>query len=1395
MVSLLVHPSYANANTLNNADEDTREQPVEETEIEETEEVGQETNQETTEESSNSNEEASTNEADDTDTQEEEESESEIPESEVVEETMEPTYEEWLAVVENEESYLDRLTLFNESYDEWDEEETFLTDYHNTLAASLELASEKHLESDFSEALTYYEAILASKDVPEDLTEEATWKKGFAEEEQAYPIADEMYEAANAATTASAILAAFIEGYDVFPEDERFTEGVHDSAENLFNWAVSQEEKGNVETAIDRYETILGAPTLPEGLEQKIQERLEALENEASEESKTESSPEADTEPEAEVEEDSVTDANTENETEEETNVTANSVTIQQRSADVIYKEATNERTASGKLQLYTEGLNAYPNDSRFITGVESSAQTLLSWARGKHQAGDYATAIDRYETILASPGISSLTKEATTKHLARAKEKKAVPIANELWNGANKQTQASALFTHFHSALTWYPEQSRFQDGLNTSARNLLSWAKSQHEDGRFDTAKIRYQMIIDTPSVAAEIRENAKSLMADAEAGKRSADAIYKSAKEEYRASHKLALFSDGYRFYPNDTRFRDGVHQSAASLLTWAIGKHNLADYETAIDRYEAILAAPTLSSAVESETKTKLADAKQGKRPADVIYKAAQNIRTATGLFEAYQEGYAFYPNDSRFKTGLASSSQTLLDLAVRYHQQGRHSDAKSRYQVLQDTNGVPASIKELARIQQGFADRNVKIPTLEGYLKYAQEQTTASGLLTAYTDGYTLYNGDPRLEEGMIEAARNLLRWATAQHQNGRYDTALDRYNTILSLPFLNTELELETKLKKSYAEANQSFITADQLYNEAKDHYSASHQLSTYIEGYLLYPGDLRFTEGINISAQSLLDYASRKQEAGDFDTAVDRYKTIIAAPAVSGDIVKEAEEKLKYAEKGQTIPTANFLYQEAQANNTVTGKFTLFVKAYSFYPEDPRFKEGINISGLDLFRYANNQHNNKNFAGAIQRYELIISSPGVPDHLLKSAQRNLAFAKDGVVPEKEIISYTDVSSSLSQAITIQKSLNPPPQTDKYSGNAAYIHSSFISKIYDRGMSIGSTTNLRRSATLTGTIYKAVKFGTTFEILGTVNGDTTNGSNRWYKILFEGQTVYIHSSLASSARIGVLSDKANVYETTNPSSHVFSTRSKGVEVAINRNVTGNTWNNSNNWYEVKLSQWNNAKESEFISYLDPMKNDMYQHLVLSSSPGVTASQLNTILEGKGILSGKGQAFINGGLTHSVNEVYLISHALLETGHGTSALATGIEVGTNSSGNPQLVTSSNRSSLTNIKTTYNMFGIGAVDSDPDRLGAYRAYRQEWFTPEASIVGGAKFIGEDYIHNANNQNTLYKMRWNPIKPGTKQYATDMGWAVKQVVRIKSIYDQLDDPVLHFDIPKYK
>ncbi|WP_281258865.1 SH3 domain-containing protein [Planomicrobium soli] len=210
--------------------------------------------------------------------------------------------------------------------------------------------------------------------------------------------------------------------------------------------------------------------------------------------------------------------------------------------------------------------------------------------------------------------------------------------------------------------------------------------------------------------------------------------------------------------------------------------------------------------------------------------------------------------------------------------------------------------------------------------------------------------------------------------------------------------------------------------------------------------------------------------------------------------------------------------------------------------------------------------------------------------------------------------------------------------------------------------------------------------------------------------------------------------------------------------------------------------------WMNASRSQVEYYANPANfkentTNYYQFLVLSQPAGLNANEVNQkILFNHGILTGKAQAFIDAGKKYNVNEAYLISHALLETGNGSSVLAKGIPVD---------ITGKMVSEKDAAYTVYNMYGIGATDDCPESCGAKRAFDEGWFTPEAAIVGGADFI-RTYI--ARGQDTLYKMRWNPAKTGTQQYATDIGWSIKQTARIEQLYKLVDNFVLIFDVPQY-
>lgn len=196
-----------------------------------------------------------------------------------------------------------------------------------------------------------------------------------------------------------------------------------------------------------------------------------------------------------------------------------------------------------------------------------------------------------------------------------------------------------------------------------------------------------------------------------------------------------------------------------------------------------------------------------------------------------------------------------------------------------------------------------------------------------------------------------------------------------------------------------------------------------------------------------------------------------------------------------------------------------------------------------------------------------------------------------------------------------------------------------------------------------------------------------------------------------------------------------------------------------------------------ATKADVQKYIDPSKLNSgyakYQFLDLRRTNGISEDRLNKYLSDKGILRGKADVFIEAAKANGISEVYLAVHSALESGNGTSTLAKGVDF--------------------KGKKVYNLFGIGAFDSDPVGGGAEYAYNQGWFDIDSAIYGAAQWISENYIYAG--QNTLYKMRWNPKKPGTHQYATDVAWAQKQASVLKSLVEGLTSSDVLFDVTTYE
>ncbi len=234
--------------------------------------------------------------------------------------------------------------------------------------------------------------------------------------------------------------------------------------------------------------------------------------------------------------------------------------------------------------------------------------------------------------------------------------------------------------------------------------------------------------------------------------------------------------------------------------------------------------------------------------------------------------------------------------------------------------------------------------------------------------------------------------------------------------------------------------------------------------------------------------------------------------------------------------------------------------------------------------------------------------------------------------------------------------------------------------------------------------------------------------------------------------------------------------------------------------NGNNYFAG--NSFVSAPASTVRYYMDPNNfpegsTSYLQFLRLDKSAGIAPGAMNAQLKNMGVLAGQGQAFREASDRYKINELYLMSHAIHETGRGTSNLAKGVYF-------DPITNMVSYDYFPGAVKVYNVYGIGAVDNNPLQGGAKKAYEEGWTSVSKAVVGGAKFVAYNYIDSRDvtmsGQNTLYKMLWHPEYNAAKntapwhQYATDIGWANTQTYYLAALYADYEAYTMTFDVPSY-
>ena len=175
----------------------------------------------------------------------------------------------------------------------------------------------------------------------------------------------------------------------------------------------------------------------------------------------------------------------------------------------------------------------------------------------------------------------------------------------------------------------------------------------------------------------------------------------------------------------------------------------------------------------------------------------------------------------------------------------------------------------------------------------------------------------------------------------------------------------------------------------------------------------------------------------------------------------------------------------------------------------------------------------------------------------------------------------------------------------------------------------------------------------------------------------------------------------------------------------------------NEWAKGDEKYDVSQS-WYRATKSA-IRYMADARNSLdeawfFQFQDLSSSSG-TKNEIKKMVQGTFLDTDSAiNAILEAAKEQSVSPFHLVSRILQEQRRDGSGVMNGYKY--------------------LDKTVYNLFNINVSGNVSTGIlaGARYAYDKGWFTPEASIKGGAEFLTKNYI--SKGQSTLYFQKYNVV-----------------------------------------
>ncbi|MBS5026258.1 MAG: SH3 domain-containing protein, partial [Peptostreptococcaceae bacterium] len=310
-----------------------------------------------------------------------------------------------------------------------------------------------------------------------------------------------------------------------------------------------------------------------------------------------------------------------------------------------------------------------------------------------------------------------------------------------------------------------------------------------------------------------------------------------------------------------------------------------------------------------------------------------------------------------------------------------------------------------------------------------------------------------------------------------------------------------------------------------------------------------------------------------------------------------------------------------------------------------------------------------------------------------------------------------------------------------------YKNTTAYVATRYLDK---KSTNTEDTTQQYKEIKVVNTDGLNVRKGpsTSYESIGKIDKGTSveviSESDGWSKINYKNTTAYVATryldKISSNEQVPPVvggestenvSGATIYYKALNYTlqNHIDAQYKKALEGG---NVISSSISRMSEELTTSMPQsraFVTPSKADLEYYLNPKNftnsdKGMMQFLRLDTyKGGITESELNSYLNSLPKVNGKntvfynqGKAFINAAQKYDIDLVYLVSHAMWETGYGKSVLAQG-----------QTITSYKGKPLDKPVTVYNFFGIGAIDKSANVSGAEASYSNGWTSIEKTIEG--------------------------------------------------------------------